>query len=54
MVITMKGDRLTVQLNGEEVITSAQLPKVPAKGAIALQDHGEGFELRNIYIKELK
>ena len=54
MVITMKGDRLTVELNGEEVISNAQLPKVPAKGAIALQDHGEGFELRNIYIKELK
>jgi len=54
MVITMKGDRLSVELNGEEVISSAQLPKVPAKGAIALQDHGEGFELRNIYIKELK
>ena len=54
MVITMKGDRLTVELNGEEVITNAQLPKVPAKGAIALQDHGQGFELKNIYIKELK
>ena len=54
MVITMKGDRLTVQVNGEEVITQAQLPGVAAKGPIAFQDHGEGFELRNVYIKELK
>jgi hypothetical protein len=54
MVITMKGDRLSVQLNGEEVITQAQLPGVAARGPIAFQDHGEGFELRNIYIKELK
>jgi hypothetical protein len=29
MSITMKGDRLTVVLNGEEVISSAQLPGVP-------------------------
>jgi hypothetical protein len=43
-----------VELNGEEVIKDAQLPKVPAKGAIALQDHGQGFQLKNIYIKELK
>jgi hypothetical protein len=54
MEITMKGDRLTVQLNGEEVISSAQLPKVPSKGALAFQDHGQGFALKNIYIKELK
>jgi hypothetical protein len=54
MEITMKGDRLTVSLNGEEVISNAQLPKVPAKGALALQDHGQGFALKNIYIKEMK
>ncbi|HEV8606092.1 MAG TPA: DUF1080 domain-containing protein, partial [Tepidisphaeraceae bacterium] len=54
MVITMKGDRLTVELNGEEVISNAQLPKVPEKGALALQDHGQGFQLKNIYVKELK
>lgn len=54
MVITMKGDRLTVEMNGEEVIKDAQLPKIPAKGPLALQDHGQGFQLKNIYIKELK
>jgi Domain of Unknown Function (DUF1080) len=64
--ITMKGDRLWVKLNGEEVITDAQLPGVPEKGPIALQHHGSYnaktvqwtgppalVQFRNIYIKEL-
>jgi len=36
----MKGDRLCVKLNGEEVITNAQLPGLPREGTIALQHHG--------------
>jgi hypothetical protein len=65
--ITMKGDRLWVKLNGEEVITDAQLPGVAAEGPIALQHHGSFnaktgqwtgppslVQFRNIYIKELK
>lgn len=62
--ITMKGDRLTVVLNGKTVIENAQLPGVPAKGRIALQHHGAGkpgawtsppsvVQFRNIYIREL-
>jgi hypothetical protein len=39
--ITMRGSRLTVVLNGEEVISSAELPGVAARGPIALQHHGE-------------
>src|SRR5262249_15349935 len=35
--ITLKGDRLWVKLNGEEVITNAQLPGVPREGPIGLQ-----------------
>jgi hypothetical protein len=61
--ITVKGDRLWVKLNGEEVITNALLPNIPAKGPIGLQHHG-GFkdgkyvgnpslvQFRNITIKE--
>ncbi len=63
--ITMKGDRLTVVLNGTTVIENAQLPGVPAKGPIGLQHHGQKkdgvwtgppalVQFRNISIKELK
>ena len=65
--ITMKGDRLTVKLNGEEVISNAQLPGVPPEGPIAIQHHGSWdaknnrwagppslVQCKNIYIKELK
>ena len=62
--ITMKGDRLTVVLNGVTVIEKAQLPGIPARGPICLQHHG-GFangkylgppslvQFRNIRIKPL-
>jgi hypothetical protein len=65
--ITMKGDRLSVKLNGEEVIQNARLPGVPKEGPIALQHHGSFdtktgkwtgppslVQFRNISIKELK
>lgn len=63
--ITMKGDRLTVVLNGQKVIADAQLPGIAPTGPIALQHHGgkrDGkwagppslVQFRNISIKELK
>ena len=52
--ITMKGDRLTVVLNGKLVIENAQLPGVPEKGPIALQHHGDQVEFANMFIRELK
>jgi len=62
--ITMRGTRLTVVLNGEEVITQAELPGVPERGPLALQHHGEKkngvwvappslVQFRNILIREL-
>ena len=65
-VITMKGDRLTVVLNGKTVLDKAQLPGVPKTGRLALQHHG-GYDaekdtwnpasslvqFRNVYVKEL-
>ena len=64
--ITMKGDRLTVVLNGQTVLESAQLPGVPEKGKLGLQHHGGKnpktgelsaasslIQFRNVSIKEL-
>lgn len=64
--ITMKGDRLSVKLNGKQVLKNAQLPGIPSQGPIALQHHGgkdkQGnwrsppalVQFRNIFVKELK
>lgn len=52
-IIQLVNDRLTVDLNGERVIQKAQLPGIPARGAIALQHHGDPIQFRNIWIKEL-
>lgn len=52
-VITLKGEHLTVELNGQVVLKNAHLPGIPEEGPIALQDHGNPIEFANIYIKEL-
>ena len=55
-IITLKGDRVTVVLNDETVISHAQLPGIAAEGAIALQDdhaNNNQFQFANIYIREL-
>lgn len=62
--ITMRGDRLSVDLNGVQVIEDAQLPGLPGRGPIGLQHHGgmvDGkytgasslVQFRNIRIKQL-
>jgi Domain of Unknown Function (DUF1080) len=53
-VITMKGDRLTVVLNGQLVIENAQLPGIPPRGPIALQHHGGSVQFSNVFVKELE
>jgi AcrR family transcriptional regulator len=52
-VITLRGDRLSVALNGKTVIENAQLPGVRERGPIGLQHHGDPIEFANLYIKEL-
>lgn len=63
--ITVRGDLLTVVLNGETVIEKAPLPGLPARGPIGLQHHGSWrdgrwtsppslVQFRDIRIRELK
>jgi hypothetical protein len=60
--IVMKGNLLTVRLNGKLVIDNAQLPGIPVEGPIALQHHGDRkdgewgasfLQFRRIFIREL-
>lgn len=62
--ITLRGDRLTIVLNGKTVIENAQLPGIPQRGPIALQHHGSQrngrwsgppslVQFKNIFIKDL-
>ena len=58
--IIMKGDKVTVFLNGEKVVDDVPLENwpdykdpLPKAGTIELQHHGNPLEFRNIYIKEL-
>jgi hypothetical protein len=59
--IIMKGERVTVYLNGELVVDNVILEnywdrKIPIflKDAIELQAHGNHIVYRNIYVKEIK
>ena len=49
----MKGDRVTVDLNGQRIIENAQLPGVPTRGPIGLQHHNEAVEFGNLFVREL-
>jgi hypothetical protein len=53
LIITRKGDRLSVALNDKYVIENVGLPGAAARGPIALQHHEDGVQFANIYIKEL-
>ena len=66
MHITLKGDRITVVLNGQTVIENAQIPGLPPKGPFELQHHGGRnkktgqyspasalIQFRNIWVREL-
>lgn len=53
MMITLQGDKLSVQLNGEQVILNATLPEISPEGPIGLQHHGSAIDFANLWIKEL-
>ncbi|MBO0700104.1 MAG: DUF1080 domain-containing protein [Zavarzinella sp.] len=59
--IIMKGENVTVYLNGELVVDNKPLAAykpfnatLPATGPIELQYHGDKLWFKNVYIKELK
>lgn len=52
-IITMRGNRLKVELNGVVVIENAELPGIPHRGRIALQHHGSPIQFANLFIKRL-
>lgn len=53
-LITLKDDRLKVELNGKLVLYSEKLPNLPESGSIGLQHHGDHIQFRNIWVKELQ
>jgi hypothetical protein len=57
MKVTVKGNKVTVELNGEVVnevaLDSARIKDRPATGYIGFQDHGLPLALRNIRVREL-
>ncbi|MBY0524559.1 MAG: DUF1080 domain-containing protein [Gemmataceae bacterium] len=53
-IITMKGDRLTVDLNGKRVIDNARLPGVAKRGALGFRHQGSAVEFANVYVRDLE
>ncbi len=62
--ITVRGNRLTVVLNGKNVLRNAELPELPEAGPLGLQHHGGKrngqwagppslVQFRNIAVREL-
>lgn len=58
--IIMKGDKVTIYLNGELVVNKTPLENywergkpLPTKGPIELQHHGNTLWFKNVYVKEL-
>jgi len=58
--ITIKGDKVTVYLNGELIVDNVTMENywdrtkpLPETGPIELQHHGNPLEFKNIYVKEL-
>jgi hypothetical protein len=52
-LITVQDDKVTVVLNGKEVISQAPLLGSKPESSVGLQRHGDPLEFKNIYIKRL-
>lgn len=51
--ITVKGKEVTVELNGQMLPASVEIPDLPARGPIVLKHEGAAVEFQNLFIKEL-
>ena len=51
MRVTVTGDRVTVLLNGQQVITDAMLPGLPARGPMGLQHEHGALEIRTVAVR---
>ncbi|HUT37211.1 MAG TPA: ThuA domain-containing protein [Planctomycetota bacterium] len=52
-VVTVKDNKVTVLLNGKEVIREAALKTQPHASTLGLQQHGDPIEYKSIYVKDL-
>ncbi|HAM71443.1 MAG TPA: hypothetical protein DCM86_07360, partial [Verrucomicrobiales bacterium] len=54
MEVVARGDKVTILLNGDEVVHEAPLPGLPPRGPIVLQ-HGTGrIQFRNLFVQPLE
>ena len=53
MRIQVRGNRVEVHLNGEEVIHDAELPGLPVRGPIGLQHEHGRLQVRNLFLREV-
>jgi hypothetical protein len=52
--ITVKGQKVTVELNEKIIVEDAEIADLPERGPVTLQHPGTGVEFRNLFVKELK
>jgi len=52
-IITLRGQQITINLNGKTIIENAELPGLPERGPVGLQHHNEVVEFANLFIREL-
>ena len=50
--ITVKGQQVSVTINGHSLIESVTLNEIPAEGPIGLQHHGQAIDFANIWVKQ--
>jgi hypothetical protein len=54
MRLVVRGHRMTVMLNGDKVISDAELPGLPERGPIGFQHEHGRIQFSNISIKEIR